>query len=390
MPYYHAMQISGRRFCIAGSANESVDSTLLEYAHRLVIEIVRALVAEGGVLLCGVGKNPLQKASTNSLSLIFDWTIMEYVAAEFTAGRLEVEKPQGRMLASVLTYKTNSQIPPDKAATWETLIGANATTIQHIEPGWASGAVRRQHQARLADVLIAIGGGEGVEHLAKEFVSQGKPVIPLDLNLGASKGDGSGGAHRLFNEMRHRPEAFIKAYRPDRLGTVFARMETVAGSKEISQVVDAIIDLIRELCPPEAFYVRLLNPKIAGFDSVERYFRHVVDPVVAAFGYHAIEMGRSESTSPWMNVQIFEKIHFSGVTIVDLTGARPNCLMELGYAFGRERRVIITAEEGTVIPFDASPIEVRSWSDSTDDLKRIEELQDYWRRNINRPSLVRA
>jgi hypothetical protein len=250
--------------------------------------------------------------------------------------------------------------------------------------------VRRQCQAGLADVLIAIGGGEGVEHLAKEFIAQGKPIIPLDLNLGASKNDGSGGAHRLFHEMRHRPQAFLKPLRPEVVGGIITRMETGAGSKAIPKVVHAVLDLILELCPPEAFYVRLLNPTIGDFNSVERYFRNVVDPVVAGFGYHSIEMGRTVPTSPWMNVQIFEKIHYSGVTVVDLTGARPNCLMELGYAFGRERRVIITAKEGTVIPFDASSIEVRLWNDSTDDSKRNEELRDYWRKNINRPSLVRA
>ena len=383
------MQITGRRFCIAGSANDAVDPALLTYAHQLVVEIVRALVAEGGLLLCGVGKNPLQHAATDSLPLVFDWTILDHVAAEFAAGRLEVEKPQGKILAFVLTFKTASQIPPDKAATWAKLVDANATTIQHIQPGWASGAVRRQHQASLADVLIAIGGGEGVEHLAKEFIAQGKPVIPLDLNLGASKGDGSGGAHRLFQEMRHRPQAFLRPIRPEGIGGIITRTETIAGTKAISLVAQAIIDLILELCPPEAFYVRLLNSKVDDFNSVERYFRQVVDPVVSGFGYHTVEMGRTESTSPWMNVQIFERIHYSGVTIVDLTGARPNCLMELGYAFGRERRVIITAKEGTVIPFDASPIEVRMWNDSTDDSTRIEELRAYWKRNINRPSLVR-
>lgn len=89
-----------------------------------------------------------------------------------------------------------------------------------------------------------------------------------------------------------------------------------------------------------------------------------------------------------MNLEIFKGIHYSAVTIVDLTGVRPNCFMELGYAFGRERRVIITAKEGTLIPFDAHAIEVRMWSDGAPAAKLIEELRDYWRRNISRLPLV--
>jgi len=382
------MQINGRRICIAGSASNAVDSKLLTYAHELVVELARSLVREGGLLLCGVGKNPRQNDAPTSLPLIFDWTILDSIAVDLSNGVIVPEKPQGRVLAAVLTSKTASQIPPDKDRTWSHLVSNNAVTIQYTEPGWVSGAVRRQHQVSLCDILIALGGGEGVEHLAKEFARQGKPVLPLDLRLGASKDDGSGGAHRLFNEMRCRPQPFLHPLNPSSLGAIFTRMETDAGRKPVQQVVRAVLDLIRELHPPDAFYVRLLNPSVSDFNSVERYFRRVVDPVVTEFGYHPVEMGRTAASSAWMNVQIFEKIHYSGVTIVDLTGARPNCLMELGYAFGRERRVIITAKEGTSIPFDASPIEVRPWNDSTDDTIRAEELRDYWKRNINRPPLI--
>lgn len=382
------MQITGRRICIAGSASAETDVKLLTYAHQLMLEIVRTLVNEGALLLCGVGNNPRQSDVAGSLSLIFDWTILDFVSNELTATRLPSERQQGRILAAVLTSKTASQIPPDKQDVWKQLVDSDAVNIQYIRPGWSSGAVRRAEQASISDLLIAVGGGEGVEHLAQEFIRQGKPVIPLDLDLGASKEDGSGGAHRLFREIRHRPDAFIKTLRPERIGTILTRMETDGGRKETAKVVQAVMDLIKELRPPDAFYVRLLDPKSTEFGSVETYFRQVVDPLVTEFGYNIVEMGRTEASSPWMNAQIFEKIHYSAVTIVDLTGARPNCLMELGYAFGRERKVIITAKEGTSIPFDASPIEVRMWNEATADTKRIEQLRDYWKRNINRPPLV--
>lgn len=382
------MQINGRRICIAGSASFTVNPVLLSYAHELVREAVLALIREGALLLCGVGKNPIQVDQPGCLPLIFDWTILDAIAMELKAERIASDKLQGHLLAAVLTSKTSKQIPSDKLPAWNYLLETNAITVHYINPGWASGAIRRQYQEDLCDILIVIGGGEGVEHLAQEFTASGKPVIPLDLPLGASKGDGAGGACKLFNEMRSKPDAFVRTAKTTAAGAILTRMETCSGLKPIKQVVQALIDLIHELLPPDAFYVRLLNTQAENFNSVERYFRNVVDPVVEEFGYHSVEMGSTESSSPWMNVQIFKKIHYSGVTIVDLTGVRPNCLMELGYAFGRERRVIITAKEGTAIPFDASAIEVRLWNESTALQKQIEELRAYWKRNANRPPLV--
>jgi hypothetical protein len=44
------------------------------------------------------------------------------------------------------------------------------------------------------------------------------------------------------------------------------------------------------------------------------------------------------------------------ITIVDITGLRPNCFIELGYGLGRGNRVIVTAKSGTTLPFDQQAI----------------------------------
>ena len=64
-----------------------------------------------------------------------------------------------------------------------------------------------------------------------------------------------------------------------------------------------------------------------------------------------IEMGADRNEFAFMNVAIFESLHFSSVAIVDVTGERPNCFIELGYAL-RGNRVLVSAEEGTNLPFD--------------------------------------
>jgi len=70
--------------------------------------------------------------------------------------------------------------------------------MKFLEPGWTAGALQRQALAQLGEILIALSGGQGVEHLAIEYSTSGKPVVPLDLQLGASSRDGSGGAARLL------------------------------------------------------------------------------------------------------------------------------------------------------------------------------------------------
>jgi hypothetical protein len=382
------MQIRGRRITIAGSAGSDVDTSLLEYAHKLIAQLVTSLFAEGALFSIGVGREPRRIEDAAEPSIIFDWTVLETLGAEVTKVKTKASTAQGKLIATITTDKTAVQIPDNRKALWSDLIGLDSVFIRSVEPGWTSGAVRRQMQAELGDVLIAISGGEGVEHLAKEFALQGKPVIPLDLQLGSSSNDGTGGASKLFGQMRAHPERFAGFIDPSSAGGLLTQTETAQGRASIASVVNGVIRLIKALKPPTAFYVRLLNAKIADYAEVEDYFRNVVDPVVIDFGYEPVQMGKADATHAWMEVQIFERIHNAGMVIVDLTGVRPNCFTEMGYAFGRARKVMVTAKEGTVIPFDTSAYEDNPWNPSKSAIDKITDLKQYWQRNISRPPLV--
>ncbi len=87
----------------------------------------------------------------------------------------------------------------------------------------------------------------------------------------------------------------------------------------------------------DCLYVRLLNKKHKAFARVERFFREVVDPIVEDAGLQRIEMGTDKSEHGFINVGIFNSLHFARVAVVDLTGSRPNCFIELGYAISGER-----------------------------------------------------
>ena len=137
------------------------------------------------------------------------------------------------------------------------------------------------------------------------------------------------------------------------------------------------------------FCVRLLNPAIDGFADVERYFRGVVEPVAIELGYRPFETGHDPTEYAWMNEEIFDKLHYSGAVVVDVTGLRNNCFMELGYGLGRQNKVIVTAKDGTKAPFDSAMIPHHSWQPTIDDALRRSALKQFWANNVDRPPIVR-
>jgi hypothetical protein len=241
----------------------------------------------------------------------------------------------------------------------------------------------------LGDILIGVSGGQGVEQLAIEYSSKGKPVIPLDIQIGASERDGSGGAARLFDRALAQPQDFFRVADAESPSELLERTRTRNGETPVGDVVAAIVDLLRALTPPRVFYVRLLNDSLPEYASVESFFRNTVDVLVRELGYEPLQMGIGKNEFAWMNQAIFDSLHHSSVVLVDLTALRPNCFMELGYALGNRQRVIVTARDDTQISFDAFALEAFKWNDSEDPAKRIDRLRTHWERNINMPTLVR-
>jgi hypothetical protein len=383
------MKIEGRRILIAGSADPQSPENNLTYAHTLVSELTQALAQRGANFIVTFGSDPKLTNRVDGPSIIFDWTVGEILRKALDAGQARPSGIPGRLITAVGTQKTFEKIPQNRLETYTALRSAKSMNVVFIEPGWGSGAVRRARQAQLGDILIGISGGEGVEHLAQEFAHRGKHVIPLDLDLGASCTDGSGGAARLFGEALHAPNLFFRVA-SDQSGTeLLDRTRTRNGVVPHNQVADAIIDLLERLVPPHVFYVRLLNKDLPDYPSVEDFFRNIIDPTVTDLGFEPLQMGIGPNEYAWMNQAIFDSLHHSEVALVDLTGVRPNCFMELGYALGNTQRVIVTARKGTEVPFDPSCLETYLWDPTETVAKSRQDFREHWTRNINMPPLVR-
>jgi len=383
------MKLFGRRIHIVGSVSPKCDAAILTYMHSLVANLSYNLAKAGATFVLSFGKEPLLDQRTDGPSIIFDWTIAESVFRALNEDLTLAESPSGKLVVTVSTDKLPTNIPSDKQHIYDRFVELNAIRSVFVKSGWNSGAYRRQIQANEGDILIAISGGEGVEHLAQEYSDLGKPVIPFDIDLESSGGDGSGGAAKLFKKARVETSLFFRVESQYSGADLLNGISILECKKPVDSIIKSVQALLEALQSPPAFYVRLLNPAFAEYDQVERFFRECADPVVTDLGFTPLQMGVGTNEFAWMNQAIFESLHFSGLVIIDLTAQRPNCFIELGYALGLGKRVLITALEGTPLPFDISGLEVFFWKENDTPAHWQEKFRTHWSRNFNAPKLVK-
>jgi hypothetical protein len=388
-----ALPLLGRRVQIAGSASGKTDPALISYAHEIVRNLVKGVMTSGGGIVVGVGREPRPDGcAPDAPGLLFDWAALEAAAECLKQGFRAWPARFGLPIVVASSEKAVSEIPDNRRPLYEELLKSGLLHVESIMPGSRAAVFLRQRQAAFGDALVILGGGTGVEHSADLYLSRRKPVVPLDLALGASRDDGTGGAMRLAKEARAEPTRFFR-FRSDFANTEGAALAEIAtrnGAAAASDIAGRTLSLLTKIARPAAFYVRLLNPAHEKFTAVESFFRDVVDPVVDEAGMRRVEIGTDKSDYAFINVGIFEDLHFSSVAIVDVTGERPNCFIELGYALRGGGRVLVTAEDGTKLPFDQEMIPCHFWKlgDSVADRKTA--LVEFWEKNINRPPIVKV
>ena len=69
---------------------------------------------------------------------------------------------------------------------------SNVFEVTHIKPEVYTGGEYRAAMTDLADAMVALGGGKGTCSAGTTMTDLGKPVLPLDLDIGAITADGEG------------------------------------------------------------------------------------------------------------------------------------------------------------------------------------------------------
>jgi hypothetical protein len=378
------VSLPGRRVHITGSAAPDCRADSLKRAQDYVGCLTSRLIENGAGLVLGAGAEP---TGTAGLPCTFDWTVLEHVAAApVPALRWPPARP--RRFVVVASQHGLECIPANRAATWQRCCERPDLELVTAPPGWRMAGIIREQQVADGDVLLVLGGGAGAEHLAQLYSQDGKSVVPIWVDLGALHRDGRGGSRALHERALAEPEGFFAL--ASGTGSAAARLQSsrLGEATDPATLATNTVSLLGDLAPPSAFFVRLLDNRDPQYPAVETFFRDVVEPVVTERGFSAFEMGAGRPHAAFMNVEIFTQLHRAGLVVVDLTGMRPNCTMELGYALGRPRRVVISARIGTTLAFDVDKLPTHFWDDDGALTERRANYLAWLDRHIDLPPLV--
>ncbi|ODR94534.1 hypothetical protein AUC70_07805 [Methyloceanibacter stevinii] len=376
--------LQGRRIHVSGSIVDDVSmapTIEVEAARELVTGLVRELIKRGANFVVPVDSEP--RRTDDDLPICFDWLIWQAIKENLS---LRPEGVPGPFVVAVLHHKTEDQIPPEFVELWDEMRSSPHVKIENAAH-WNMASKRMEAQAGFGDILVALGGSEGVLFLANLYHDAGKPVVPLNLELcseltGAPRlynfGLSSGQSRRLFQiaDDGDSHDWINKIRFPSR--------------QSVPERISVLVDLLECLDKPKAFAVRLLNPSIDDFEDVQNFFDTVVKPVVEdELGYRLIVVdGHQPYDYPRIDEEIFAKLHRSSIVLADITGARPNCFLELGYALGRGLSTMVMVKEGASLPFDITTFAGLHWKTTGSVEDRRRAFREHWEAIRNRPPLV--
>lgn len=362
----------GRRIQIAGSISENALVATTEEA-RLAREFVEQLAIEltrlGATFVLPVDAEKPRPA--DGIPVCFDWLIWRAINSNLARRPTGAPDP---VAIAVQHHKSELQVPEEFESMWDDLRDSDRVHIENMSH-WNMASKRLEAQAQWGDILIVIGGSEGVLYLANLYHAVGKPVVPLNLEItpidtGARKlfqlGLSSIHATRLFHTQVQSPHTWV-----NRLN--FSPRKT-AGER-----VATLISTLEDLVPPTAFAVRLLNDTIPEFLDVDAFFDAIVKPVIEdELGYRLTVIdAKHHHAQPRIDEEIFAKLHRSRLVVADITGMRPNCFLELGYALGRGLPTVLTMKNGHTHPFDIGTYSAHHWQTTGTAEARRQAFRDH-------------
>ena len=200
------MLTSPKFILLCGSASKHCDVNKLERGLEFSRSLARQIIAAGHGVAVLASQEPQIEHEGKSLPLVFDWEILrsidDYIAE--TNGKAD------RTLAKVFmrTDAMQTKISEKDRILIRKMQSYGALEIVHIESDLFSGGEYRDQQAELTHAMVAISGGKGTYQMAEKMLARGKPVMPMDIQLGAGSEDGRG-AIQLQSEMKDDPMTFL-------------------------------------------------------------------------------------------------------------------------------------------------------------------------------------
>lgn len=215
---------------ISGSAGLSCQPEKLALAIEFVQCFTSEVLRRGGGLVVLAGA---EESTKDQLGIphIFDWVVLREINQH---ARTTTDNPRYYAKVVMSDAAAESKIDATNLLTLKELQQRNVIEICHIRREVFTGGKYRKAELDLADAMLAIGGGKGTYSIGTEMTAAGKPVLPLDLDLGASQNDGDG-AVTLNREMMSQPNRFFPNTHPN----VINRLQTISLNRGIGDAKTA-------------------------------------------------------------------------------------------------------------------------------------------------------
>ena len=189
---------------LSGSASPSCPADKLLIACQFVKSFTGEVLRQGGgvVVLAGDEESTKDEHGTPHA---FDWLALREVET-YAETTTEAPRPYARIVMS--DAAPESKIGPANLRLLRNLQQRNVVELCPIRREVFTGGEYRKVMVERADAMLAIGGGKGTYSAGIEMVAEGKPVLPLDLQLGSIVQDGDG-AVVLHRELVSDPGRFL-------------------------------------------------------------------------------------------------------------------------------------------------------------------------------------
>ena len=135
----------------------------------------------------------------------FDWTVLRTIE-EYAAVTTRPVRTYARVVMPDHVWP--SKLDDDNRGTFSRLQQRKVLEVERIRREEFTGGEYRELECELADGMIALGGGKGTYIAGRRMMRMGKPVLPIDLEIGALSEDGEG-ARLLHREMQSDPSEFL-------------------------------------------------------------------------------------------------------------------------------------------------------------------------------------
>lgn len=309
------------RILVAGGLYQEEENVpLREARQRFATALGREIVSRGHVLLGGC-RTSLDAEVAN--------------AAADTARQLRLD-PRN----VVRSWVTKSTEPIHSAGE---IIRSRVNNWSQVPRGFAF-----PEPIQEADVVIILGGWDGTHNAASWARIASKPLVPVaTFGLAAAEifEDESQNFERRYGSRLTMDEYQILNRFPD------LRPEAVDAF-----VKDVVALAERLITPTEVFVIMSFAKKGHLVDAYDTFGR-----VCEANGFRAFKVDDHLDAKQRIVPSIMSAIRRSAFIIADVSEPRPNVYYELGYAQALGKDVIMTAFEGTQLPFDVFDVPTIYW-----------------------------